>query len=77
MQIYPQHNVAENPIFQEIRLKHRKGSHMNPGDKVENFTLQNQDGNAPGPEFRIGSHEDPSTTFGFVYCRNNRGCLSG
>jgi hypothetical protein len=28
---------------------------MNPGDKVENFTLQNQDGNAPGPAFRIGT----------------------
>ncbi len=32
---------------------------MNPGDKVENFTLQNQDGNAPRPGVRIGSHETP------------------
>src|SRR5271168_803076 len=43
--LLPQSRVSGNFIVRhKLHHEHRKGTHMKPGDKVENFTLQNQDG---------------------------------
>jgi hypothetical protein len=44
MSVFRQLSVGNNTASQAPQR-----SHMNVGDKVENFTLQNQDGNDPRP----------------------------
>jgi hypothetical protein len=36
-------------VEDKLHLRHRKGTQKTPGDKVENLTLQDQDGNDPRP----------------------------
>jgi len=45
----PRVRFSATGVGHQLHLKHRKETHLTPGDKVENFALQNQDGNAPQP----------------------------